>query len=97
MGVFPNNKMTGYHVKLPQTVNLEGSWEVGLYSVSYPNTWYTLQKSTDSHLLYSDFGQHKLFEQAVSDYGYYKSMQDLIQAVLLTLASRDFHVLGKQF
>ena len=85
MGVFPNNK-TGYRVKLPQTVNLEGSWEVCLYSVSYLNTWYTLQKSTDSHLFYSDFGQHKLFEQAVIDYGYYESMQDLIQAANRTLA-----------
>ena len=85
MGVFPNNKTTGYRVKLPQTVNLEGSWEVGLYSVSYPNSWYTLEKSTDSHLFYLDFGQHKLFEQAVIDYGYYESMQDLIQAANRTL------------
>ena len=51
MGVFPNNKTAGYRVKLPQTVNLEGSWEVGLYSVSYPNTWCTFQKSSDSHLI----------------------------------------------
>ena len=41
---FPNNKTTSYRVKLPQSIDLEGVWEVGLYSISYPNTWYTLQK-----------------------------------------------------
>ena len=86
MGVFPNNKTAGYRVKLPQTINLEVSWEVGLYSVSYPNTWCTFQKSSDSHLYYSDVGQHKQFEQAIIDYGYYESMQDLIQAANRTLA-----------
>ena len=46
---FPNNKMTSYRVKLPQSIDLEGVWEVGLYSISYPNTWYTLQKGVDTH------------------------------------------------
>ena len=26
--IFPDNKMTGYCIKLPETVNLEGDWEV---------------------------------------------------------------------
>ena len=30
-------------------------WEVGLYSISYPNTWYTIQNSTkDTHVYYKD-------------------------------------------
>ena len=28
--VFPDNKTTSYRVKLPQTIDLEGNWEVGL-------------------------------------------------------------------
>ena len=43
LDVFPDNK-TSYCVKLPQSIDLEGNWEVCLYSVSYPNTWYTLQE-----------------------------------------------------
>ena len=41
--IFPDNKTTSYRVKLPHTINLNGEWEVGLYSISYPNTWYTLR------------------------------------------------------
>ena len=75
---FPNNKTTSYRVKLPQSIDLEGVWEVGLYSISYPNTWYTLQNSVDTHFYYAD--RTGLFQQAIMDYGYYQSMQELIKA-----------------
>ena len=75
---FPNNKTTSYRVKLPQSIDLEGVWEVGLYSISYPNTWYTLQKGVDTHLFYGD--GTGLFQQAIMDYGYYQSMPELIKA-----------------
>ena len=52
--MFPVNKTTSYRVKLPQTINLADNWEVGLYSISYPNTWYTLLKGFDSHVYYAD-------------------------------------------
>ena len=48
LAVFPNNTATSYRVKLPQTIDLDGNWEVGLYSITYPHTWYNLQKY-DSH------------------------------------------------
>ena len=75
---FPNNKTTSYRLKLPQSIDLEGVWEVGLYSISYPNTWYTLQKGVDTHLFYAD--RTGLFQQAIMDYGYYQSMQEVIKA-----------------
>ena len=75
---FPNSKTTSYRVKLPQSIDLEGVWEVGLYSISYPNIWYTLQKGVDTHLFYAD--RTGLFQQAIMDYGYYQSMQELIKA-----------------
>ena len=75
---FPNNKTTSYRVKLPQSIDLEGVWEVGLYSISYPNTWYTLRKGVDTHLFYAD--RTGLFQQAIMDYGYDQSMQELIKA-----------------
>ena len=75
---FPSNKTASYRVKLPQSIDLEGVWEVGLYSISYPSTWYTLQKGKDTHFFYAD--QTGLFQQAITDYGYYQSMQELIKA-----------------
>ena len=50
--VYPDNKIGSYRVKLPQTIDLEGNWEVGLHSITYPNTWYTLQFK-QNHVYYS--------------------------------------------
>ena len=75
---FPNNK-TSYRMKLPQSIDLEGVWEVGLYSISYPNTWYTLQNGVDTHFYYAD--RTGLYQQAIVDYGYYQPMQELIKAM----------------
>ena len=77
--MFPDNKTTTYRVKLPQTIDLDGNWEAGLYSISYPNTWYTLQKGSDTHFYYVDHSG--LFLAAIVDYGYYTSVESLVKAV----------------
>ena len=33
LNIFPKNKTTGYRVKLPETIDLEDCWEVGLYVI----------------------------------------------------------------
>ena len=55
MSIFPENTTASFRVKLPQTVDLSGDWEVGLYSMTYPRTWYNLQDG-DNHIYYSDDG-----------------------------------------
>ena len=77
LDVFPNNKTTEYHVQLPQAVNLEGDWEVGVYSLSYPHTWYTLRNTnTDTHFYCNDgSGFYSMTEM---DYGFYGSIQEFI-------------------
>ena len=82
---FPDNKMTSYRVKLQQTIDMEGNWEVGLYSISYPNTWYTLQKGFDTHVYYA--AHTGLFLGATVDYSYYTSMEDLVKAVNAALVA----------
>ena len=57
---FPNNKMTSYRVKLPQSIDLEGVWEVSLYFISYPNTWYTLLP-----LLPHDYGYYQSMQELI--------------------------------
>ena len=80
LDVFPNNKTTEYHVKLPQTVNLDGDWEVGVYSISYPHTWYTLRDiNADTHF-YCDDGSG-LYTTVKMDYGFYESIQEFITDV----------------
>jgi hypothetical protein len=75
---FPDNTTTSYRVKLPQTIDLNGSWEVGLYSISYPHTWYNLQNE-DSHIYSSADGY--IFLTSIVDYGYYETMNDLVKSV----------------
>ena len=83
LSVFPDNTTASYQVKLPQTVELSGDWEVGLYSMTYPRTWYNLQDG-DNHIYYSDDGY--IFLTAFVDYGYYETMKDLVKSVNTTLS-----------
>ena len=82
--IFPDNKTTSYRVKLPQAINLRGEWEVGLYSINYPRTWYTLGNNFDTHIYTSD--QSGLFSTTIIDYGFYETMPDLVKSVNKTLA-----------
>ena len=68
--IFPDNKTTSYRVKLPQAISLSDEWEVGLYSINYPRTWYTLDNNFDTHIYTSD--QSGLFSATIIDYGFYE-------------------------
>ena len=87
LDVFPNNKTTEYHVKLPQAVDLEGNWEVGVYSISYPHTWYVLRDHNQDTHFYFDNGSG-YYDVAFMDYGYYESMQEFIKALNKGLKDR---------
>ena len=80
-GIFPDNKTTGYRVKLPQSVDLEGDWEVGLFSISYPHSWYTITYQNHENVFYFNYGQPKPFLfSATMRPGYYDSTGKLIEA-----------------
>ena len=87
LDVFPYNKTTEYHVKLPQTVNLEGDWEVGVYSISYPHTWYTLRDSNQDTNFYCDDGSG-FYSSITMDYDYYESIQEFIKDANKALKNR---------
>ena len=78
LNIFPDNKTTSYCVKLPQAIDLNGDWEVSLYSISYPITWYTLQHH-ENHIYYSEDGL--IFQTAIVDCGYFGTMADLVKSI----------------
>ena len=82
LSIFPDNKTTSYRVKLPQVIDLNGNWEVGLYTISYPNTWYTLQ-NLENHIYYSKDGF--FFETPTVDYGYFETTNELVKSVNASL------------
>ena len=45
MDYFPNNTLTHYTTKLPQTIDLDGSWEMGLSEIHYPHSWFNVGKN----------------------------------------------------
>ena len=80
MDVFPDNKIGSYHVKFLQTFYLNGEWEVGLYSISYPSTWYTLQFQ-QNHIYYTTDAGKSFWSSGIVDYGYYTSIPELIKSI----------------
>ena len=85
LDVFADHKTGSYHVKLPQTIDLNGDWEVGLYSISYSNTWYTLPNH-ENHIYYSPDGGRTFYNSAIVDYGYYATVPELIKAINAAMA-----------
>jgi len=41
---YSKNTLTCFTTRLHSSVSLEGEWEVGLAEVSFPKTWYTIQR-----------------------------------------------------
>ena len=42
---FPNNKTNNYKTSLARPLNLKGSWLVSMVEISYPRSWYSIEKS----------------------------------------------------
>ncbi len=40
----PGQSLNNYRVRLPQRIQLQGDWEVGLVEVTYPHTWFNFNK-----------------------------------------------------
>jgi hypothetical protein len=86
LDVFPDNKTTEYRVKLPQPIELDGNWEVGLYSIFYPNTWYTLRNLiVDTHFYYVEGSGWP--SVATMKYGHYETMQHFVKNMNAALQS----------
>jgi hypothetical protein len=44
MDYFPDNTLTHFTTRLPQMMDLDGSWEIGLPEIQYPHSWYDIKK-----------------------------------------------------
>ena len=74
-------------MQLPQTIDLgSGNWEVGLYSISYPNTWYILQRKGTT--VYYATGGLTVWQQTDIPYGYYETVQQVVDAINTPLRSK---------
>ena len=44
MDYFPDNTLTHFTTRLPQMMDLDRLWEIGLAEIQYPNSWYNIKK-----------------------------------------------------
>ena len=45
MNYFPDNTLTHFTTRLPQMMDLDGSWEIGLAEIEYPHSWHSIKKA----------------------------------------------------
>ena len=78
MNIFPENKVSDYTVHLPKEINLSGSWELGLFKILYPNSWYNID--TNKCYIFYRRGAVQFF--AVLPAGYYQQPQYIVRQIL---------------
>ena len=39
---YPENTLTSFTTRLPNSIHLEGDWDVGLVEIQYPHNWYNI-------------------------------------------------------
>jgi len=84
MKIFPDNTLSNFKVKLPEAINLSGKWEVGLSSITFPHTWYSI---TDVNRTFFYDGGIGAFLPARISKGYYNSGKEVVQAISKVLRS----------
>ena len=81
MNYFPDNTLTNYTTRLPQMIDLDGSWEVGVAEIQYPHTWYNVEKEEGWVAVH--FEEENGLRQAHIELpeGYYSSAKRLCKAI----------------
>ena len=81
MKYFPDNKLTNYTTRLPETLNLGqgGSWEVGLSEIQYPHNWNnTIDIYAYNMTLYRDMSHYSATNHWL-DPGFYSTISEIVK------------------
>ena len=82
---YPNNTIARFVTKLPETIRLEGEYEMALAEIIYPQSWFNVDNSTGKY--WFAFAQDK-FANILLPSGYYKDGKE-IQYALNALTQKD--------
>ena len=88
MAYFPNSTVANFRIKLAETIDLPGQWEVALVGLHYPHTWPTIKKGVQQTFLYN-LGAGLKDETAILKEVYYPSLEQLIKALNASMSSRE--------
>jgi len=89
MKYYPTNTLTRYTTRLENAISLSGDWEVGLFEIQYPHSWFNLRRGegrmTYEHWLNGKSGPIKMQSNLRVLSGYYNTMVELVEAVNNTI------------
>jgi hypothetical protein len=78
MDYFPNNTLASFTTRLPEMLDLDGSWEIGLAEIQYPHSWYNV-RINEVWVLFTD--RHHEKHILVLPEGYYASPKRIVKAL----------------
>lgn len=89
MDVYPNNTMSNFKTKLPNRIELEGRWEVGLVEMQYPHTWYNLREEEGELKVITESPEGPISQVCAPVHitpGYYHSIDELLRRIEADIA-----------
>ena len=92
--VYSENTIANFKTKLPNRIELDGQWEVGIAEMQYPHSWYNLREEDGlSKVLTLDSnGALVIFNARISP-GYYDTIEDLLRRIENDIA-KSVNLLG---
>ena len=79
MQYFPNNTVANFRVKLAETIELTGEWEVALAEFNYPHSWSVIRKHVQQTFIYNNGSGND--DTAVLKETHYNAITDLVKAL----------------
>ena len=86
--LFPDNTLSSFTNFLPEQLNLEGQWEIGISEVSYPSMYQTV---TAGKFMFFDKKLSKSTEIYYLEPGLYRSIMDIVEAMNILIQERHNH------
>lgn len=75
------NMASNYTVKLPQRIRLDGSWEVGLAELIYPNTWRNLSRDSGQNIILLKYAPANEKVKVAIPPKRYETIEELVTAI----------------
>ena len=84
MEYYPENTLTSFTTRLPNSIRLEGDWDVGLVEIQYPHNWYNIPEDMQKRSFSVKISENRNNEINTSfsiDKGYYPTITHVIDAI----------------
>ena len=81
---YPENTLTSFTTRLPNSIHLEGDWDVGLVEIQYPHNWYNIPEDIQKRSFSVRISANRSNQTNASfsiDKGYYPTMSHVIDAI----------------